>query len=58
MRVFAAARTQWRYGPSGHLTGLDYAGVRAAARALGVRWRRVFDALQVMELETLAAARE
>ena len=58
MRVFAAAQTQWRYGPTGHLTGLDYAGVRAAARALGVRWPRVFGGVQVMESETLAAARE
>lgn len=51
--AFCAAQTQWRHGPSGHPVGLDYAGCRAVVRALGVKWRKVFEGLQVMEGEVL-----
>jgi len=51
-----SVQTQWRYGPSGHPTGLDYAGCRAAVRALGLRWNKVFEGLQVMEAEVLEVA--
>ena len=50
-RAFLAASTQWRLGPGGELLGLDYAGARAAAKALGLRWRAVFGGLQIMEAE-------
>ncbi len=53
VRAFCAVQTQWRYGSSGHATGLDYAGVQAAVQALGIRLRAVFDGLRVMEAEVL-----
>lgn len=53
VRLFAATLTQWRYGPSGHATGLDYAACRASAVALGVSWRETFDGVRVMEAEAL-----
>ncbi len=60
VRAFAAMQTQWRYGPSGAPTGLDYAGARAAVRAMGLKWRAVFEGVRVMEAETLevTAARQ
>lgn len=51
--AFAAVQTQWRHGPSGHPTGLDYAACRAAIAAMGIRWRAVFPGLQIMESEAL-----
>ena len=53
VRAFVACATQWRYGPSGHPTGLDYAGCRAAVAALGIKWRKVFEGLRVMEAEAM-----
>ena len=53
VRAFCAMQTQWRYGPSGTPTGLDYAGARAAVQAMGLRWRAVFEGVRVMEAETL-----
>lgn len=58
MRLFIAVQTQWRLAPTGSVVGLDYAAVRAAARAIGVKWRKVFPSVRVMELETLTALRE
>jgi len=55
LTVFIAVQTQWRYGPSGHLTGLDYSGCRAAARAMGLKWRKVFGNLREMESAALEA---
>ena len=58
VRVFVAGATQWRIGPSGTATGLDYAGVRAVAAGLRVRWRDVFEGVRAMEgaaLEVLDA---
>jgi len=55
VQAFMSVQTQWRYGPSGHPTGLDYAGCQAAVRALGLRWRAVFAGLRVMEAEVLEA---
>lgn len=53
--AFCAVQTQWRHGPSGHPTGLDYAACRAAVGALGLRWKEVFPGLRTMEAETLEA---
>lgn len=49
VRAFCAVQTQWRHGPSGHPTGLDYAGCRVAVRGMGLRWAGVFEGLRVME---------
>ena len=54
-RLFAAAQSQWRVAPSGHVTGLDYAGVRAAAEGLGIDWSAEFHRLQTLEDEALRA---
>ena len=51
--AFMAVQTQWRYAPSGHLTGLDYAAVRVAVKALGLKVKNVFAGLRVMEYEVL-----
>ena len=51
--AFDACRSQWRHGPSGHRTGLDYAGCRAAVAGIGLQWRAVFPGLQLMEGEVL-----
>ena len=66
MRAFLSARTQWRRaGMAGALTGLDYAGARAAVAAVTadgfgierrgrrLRWRRVFEGLQTIESAVL-----
>ncbi len=53
VRAFLSCQTQWRHGPSGHLTGLDYAGARVAVRGLGLSWSKVFERLRAMEGETL-----
>ncbi|MDD9883423.1 MAG: DUF1799 domain-containing protein [Gammaproteobacteria bacterium] len=58
VRAFVAMQTQWRYGPSGHPTGLDYAGCKAAVRALGLRWGKVFAGLRLMEIAALEAVQE
>jgi len=55
LRAFIAVQTQWRYGPSGHPTGLDYAGCKVAVRALGLRWGKVFEALREMDAAALEA---
>ena len=53
VRAFLACNTQWRLGPGGYPSGLDYSGCRVAVKALGLGWRKVFEGLRVMELETL-----
>lgn len=58
LRLFCAAASQWRIGPAGRLTGLDYTGARAAAAGIGVSWRGVFGQLRAMEAEVLAAQGE
>ena len=60
MQVFLASSTQWRRaGMAGIPTGLDYAGVRAAADALDVAWDRdLIGRLRTMEREALAAMAE
>ena len=45
-------------GMAGAPTGLDYAGCRAAATAMGLAWREVFGALRLMEGEWLSAQAE
>ncbi len=39
--------------PSGHPTGLDYASVRAAVAAMGIRFKDVFQGLRVMKVKVL-----
>ena len=51
--AFCALQSQWRYAPSGAITGLDYAGCRVALSALGMNFKAVFAGLQVMEAEVL-----
>lgn len=56
VRLFAASGTQWRLaGMSGVPTGLDYAGVEAAARMAGIEMTEdLFGRLRVMERAALA----
>ena len=55
MRAFGAAATQWRADAwSGRLRGLDYAGARAAAEGIGLRWPDVAEGVMTMESEVLA----
>ena len=58
LQLFLGCHTQWRHGPSGHRTGLDYAGCQAAAAADGVDWRKALNGLRVMEREVLLAEGE
>ncbi len=53
IHAFIAVSTQWHHGPSGQVIGLDYAGVRAALKALRIKTRKVFRGLQIMEAEVL-----
>ena len=59
VRLFLTAQTQWRGGLGG-VFGLDYAGVRAAADAIGVAWSAdLLDRLRVLEsVATAALARK
>ena len=56
-RAFLAAGTQWRRaGMTGVPTGLDYAGVEAAARALGIDWtEELLRKIGVMERAAIEA---
>lgn len=58
--LFLACATQWRRaGCTGLPTGLDYAGVRAAAAALRLRWDAdTLRRLSVIEAAALAAFAE
>ena len=53
VRAFLASAGQWRMAPNGHRTGLNYAAAKAAAQGLGIRWRKVFGGVAVMEAEAL-----
>jgi hypothetical protein len=56
--LYAAVQTQWRVGMAG-ATGLDYAGVEAAARLRGTPLDPdTFGALQLCEHAALAAMNE
>ena len=57
VHLFVAAGTQWRRaGMTGIPTGLDYAGVEAAARALGAAWTAdLLDKLKTMENAAIEA---
>lgn len=53
--AFLAAATQWRMdGWTGRLLGLDYAGARIAAAAVGVPWASVAGRVMAMERAVLA----
>ena len=60
--VWQNLRTQWRLGPDGRVTGLDYAGVSAylvnTLRVKGSERAALFSSLQAMELSTLAALQQ
>ena len=58
VRLFAACGSQWRYGPDGCPTGLDYAGCRMAALALGIDWLQTFPGLRAMEAEARGCIRK
>lgn len=54
--TFFALSTQWRSGPMGGVTGLDYAAIPAVLRLRGVargEWTEVFEGLRTMESEAL-----
>ena len=51
--LFCQCRTQWRYGPSGAPTGLDYASCYRVAKALEIDWQEQFAKLTVLEVETI-----
>jgi len=54
LALFCACATQWRRDLLGHPTGLDYAGVLAAANMLGIKVDWVMlRKLQVLELDVL-----
>jgi hypothetical protein len=56
--LFLDVQTQWRVGLGGAI-GLDYVGVEAAARLLGVPLGRdLFERLQVLEMSYLGALGE
>lgn len=57
VQFFAGLSTQWKSNAAGHLTGLDYAGMEAAARMQLIparKWRNLFFSAQVMETAALA----
>lgn len=60
VELFVASGTQWRYaGLEALPAGLDYAGVRATAEAIGTPWeRRLLDSLRVMEHAAIEALAE
>jgi hypothetical protein len=60
LRLFFACGTQWRTGGMAGLpTGLDYAGTRAAASALGIAWTpRLLGDLTALEAGALKAFAE
>ncbi len=53
INTFISVSTQWHHGPSGQVIGLDYAGVRAALKALRIKTRKAFRGLQIIEAEIL-----
>jgi len=56
LRVFLAARSQWRMHPMGGPIGLDYPGVEALMRMMDVKnAKEIFPGLQVMEAAALEA---
>lgn len=60
VRLFLAVETQWRRaGMAGTPTGLDYAVLPAACRALGLRYNaRLLARLKIIEAEALRAMAE
>ena len=55
LELFLRCTTQWRYGPSGLPTGLDYAAVRAVAEWFATP-RAAFDDLRLIEAGFLEEA--
>ena len=60
VRMFMDVCTQWRVGPTGAATGLDYAVLTTVFRMRGVprsKWSDLFDDLRVMERAALLKMR-
>jgi Phage related hypothetical protein (DUF1799) len=56
VRVFLACDTQWRVGPMGVVLGLDYAGMEAAMRMMGMPCTpALFAQLRTLEIGALNA---
>lgn len=54
-RLWLRVQTQWRIGPAGYPTGLDYSGVVARmGRVARRRQAQLLDEVQVMELAALS----
>lgn len=54
VQLFLGMQTQWeRAGMDGTMTGLNYARLPVVAAGLGIRWRPLFERLQVMEYAAL-----
>lgn len=52
--LYSACKTQWVYTPAGHVAGLNYAGVEAVMRLLGIDNKKdALAKLQILEKETL-----
>lgn len=61
MNTLIAMSTQWRLGPSGFPTGLDYTALPAVMRFAGVPrafWPDTFECVRVMEAEAMAVMSE
>lgn len=58
VQAFLVCSTQWRVAPMGGLIGLDYAGCKAALKAVGTPFKRVFSAIQQMEVAVLRVLAE
>lgn len=54
VQLFLGMQTQWeRAGMDGTMTGLNYARLPVVAAGLRIRWRPLFERLQVMEYAAL-----
>lgn len=61
LTAFMVMGTQWRIGPSGQPSGLDYSALPAVLRLSEIprsQWPDTFDALRVMESEAMAVMAE
>lgn len=59
LELFAACATQWRAGPAGGVTGLDYTAVRSVMQMSAVLdQHQMFDDIRLLELGALTAFRK
>lgn len=53
-RLWLQVQTQWRVGPAGYPTGMDYSGVVARMGRVSIRRQhRMLDEIQLMEMAAL-----